>query len=250
MKNFIRSDEAVSETVAFILILAIVMISIGLIVAVGLPIIQQTRDNSQFQSMVQSFSVLQSSGKMVALENAPIKTVRMSLGEGTIAVVPDAATITVENTTTGFDFIAGQVGSIEYEMKGRKIAYECGGIWEAYASGESVELSNPRIFVKENGGETDVLISIINISSQLSSKAGGVASISIEFEDSTEPITLNNGAVDIIIVSDYVDAWGRYFSGIINTAAGDSVATAGNQVTATINYDRLIINEYIIDVVV
>lgn len=232
MKELIRSEEAISETIGFILILAIIMISIGLIVAVGFPIIQQTRDNSQFQNMEQSFMVLQSSAKMVGLDNAPIKTVKMSLGDGTMTVLPNTATITISNGSGLIKVCT--VGSIVFEMKNRSIAYQGGGVWERYDSGDSVKISNPRISGSDIGGERHLLISIINISSPQSSRSGGIAPVSIRYESTASSIILYNDSVTVAVDGDYSAAWTRH----INDTIGAGL------------YDTIVINEYVVDATV
>jgi len=231
VKDLIRSEEAVSETIGFILILAIIMISIGMIVAVGFPIIQQTRDNSQFQNMEQSFMVLQSSGKMVGLDNAPIKTVRMSLGDGTMSVVPNTATITVSNGSGVLK--SSTVGSIVFEMKGRNIAYQGGGVWERFDTGESYKISDPRISVSNIDGKMHLLISIINISSPQSSRGGGIAPVSIRYESTANTIILYDDTVAVAVDGDYSDAWTRHINDTIDGA---------------LTYDTIVINEYVVNV--
>ncbi|MDY6959054.1 MAG: hypothetical protein SVK08_07825 [Halobacteriota archaeon] len=234
MKDLIRSEDAVSETIGFILILAIIMISIGIIVAVGFPIIQQTRDNSQFQNMEQSFMVLQSSAKMVGLDNAPIKTVKMSLGDGTMTVLPNTATITISNGTGLVK--ACTVGSIVFEMKNRSIAYQGGGVWGRYYTGESGKISDPRISVSTIDGESHLLISIINITGPESSRGGGIAPVSLRYESTADTIILyDDTGLDVAVDGDYSAAWTRHIDETVDPA---------------ITYDTVVINEYVVNATV
>ena len=251
--RFIRSEEAVSETIGFILILGIIMTSIGIITAYGYPILEKTQENTQFQSTEQGFLVLQSNMKMVALDQSPIKTIKMGLGDGSITANSSQGRIRVNVDSAGayeFDVLPGV---IEYEKNGRKIAYENGGVWEFYPAGGTVRLSDPKIYVREVGGDTIVSISIINISGPLSSVGGASGSIVAEYNNAGNPSINSTNTVQIEVTSDYADAWERYFNEIVNTTGSNSVVNTGppaNIVTATIDYDKLIVNEYTIDVAV
>ena len=200
--------------------------------------------------------VLQSDIKTVAFDQAPVKTLKTSLGGGAITVYPDAGWINVSTTAGGGDVIRNvTIGAIEYEKNGRSIAYEGGGVWEKYPSGAALKLSEPRIFVHNTstGNRRTVFVSIINISSEkgISSVGGeGAASVVVRRNRSHTPdpdIINSPGNVTIVVTSDYADAWERYFNDI--KKEGDYVNTTGaNEVTATIGYDTLVVNEHVIEV--
>ena len=74
-----NNDEAVSDTVGFILIFGIVILSMGLIYSLGYPLLQSNMDTSIFESTEQSFIVLQSNMKMVSYDQVPVKNLKMKL---------------------------------------------------------------------------------------------------------------------------------------------------------------------------
>ena len=247
-KKFLKSESAVSEVVGFILVFSIIMLAIGVIYAVGYPSIQSSKENTQFQNMEQSFMVLQSDIKMVAFDQAPVKTMKTSLGGGSLTVNSSKGHIKVENATE--IWYDDTVGAIEYEKNGRSIAYEGGGVWEKYPVGSALKLSEPRIFVHNTStGIRTVFVSIINISSDLSSVGGeGAASVVARLNRSHTPdITYSPGNVTITVTSDYADAWKRYFDEIIDPLT-DTVVTGPSTVTATIRYDTLVVNAHVIEV--
>ncbi|MDI6886681.1 MAG: hypothetical protein QMD22_10175 [archaeon] len=213
-RRFLESESAVSEVIGFILVFSIIMLAIGVIYAVGYPAIQSSKENTQFQSMEQSFMVLQSDIKAVAFDQAPVKTLKMSLGGGSLTVYPGKGHITVINGT-GITKYDGSVGMIEYEKKGRSIAYEGGGVWERYPAGSALKLSEPRIFVHDVAGNRTVFISIINISGVMSSVGGeGAASVVARFNRSSSPYIDSTSVPENVIItvtSEYADAWGEVF---------------------------------------
>ena len=228
------------------------MLAIGVIYAVGYPCIQSSKKNTQFQNTEQSFMVLQSDIKMVAFDQAPVKTMKTSLGGGSLTVNSSKGHIKVENAT-GTIWYDGTIGAIEYEKNGRSIAYEGGGVWEKYPAGSAIKLSEPRIFAHNTSdGNRTVFVSIINISSDLSSVGGeGTASVVVRLNNRSSSPYINSTStpenVTIVVTSDYADAWERYFNDI--KKEGDYVNTTGaNEVTATIGYDTLVVNAHVIEV--
>jgi len=254
-KNFLKSESAVSEVIGFIMVFSIVMLAISAIYAVGYPTIQSSKENSQFRNMEQSFMVLQSDINTVAFDQAPVRTLKTSLGGGSLTVYPDAGWINVSTTTDPPYTCNVNIGAIEYEKNGRRIAYEGGGVWEKYPGGSAIKISEPRIFVQEVEGNRSVSVSIINISSEngISSVGGeGTASVTVRSIPSTYllNISYSPGDVTIVVTSDYADAWKMYFDEI--KRGGDLVSMTGdNEVTATI-FDWtplvVIVNEHIIEV--
>ena len=250
-KNFLKSESAVSEVVGFIFVFSIVMLAISVIYAVGYPAIQSSKENTQFQNMEQSFMVLQSNINTVAFGQAPGRTLETSLGGGSIAVNSSKGFIIVKN---GAEWYSGTIGAIEYEKEGRRIAYEGGGVWKKYPAGAALKVSGPRIFVQDTSdGNRTVFVSIINISSEkgISSVGGeGTASVTVRSKPSTYPLNIsysNSDNVIIIVTSDYADAWKRYFDDI-KKAGDDAEMTGTNEVTATISYETLVVNEHVIEV--
>ena len=251
-RKFLKSESAVSEVIGFILIFSIVMLAISAIYAVGYPTIQSSKENAQFQNMEQSFMVLQSNINTVAFGQAPVRTLKTSLGGGSLTVYPSEYLgeehITVRNTT-GTPIWEGTIGAIEYEKNGRSIAYVGGGVWEKYPAGSAIKLSEPRIFVHEDNGNKTVSVSIINISGELSSVGGeGATAVTVRSKTSPSPLNIiySPGTVTINVTSYYADAWERYFEGM----AFDNVSKTGDDtVKATISgVDTLIVNEHVIEV--
>jgi len=257
-KKFLKSESAVSEVIGFILIFSIVVLAISAIYAVGYPTIQSSKENAQFQNMEQSFMVLQSNIKAVAFGQAPVRTLKTSLGGGSLTVYPseylNEENITVKNGTTGIIW-EGTIGAIEYENNGRSIAYVGGGVWEKYPAGSAIKVSEPRISVHEDNGNKTVSVSIINISSEngISSVGGeGAASVRVRSNSLITPspiITYPPGDVTITVTSYYADAWERYFNETVDPSDDVEHVAGTTVVTATIyNVNTLIVNEHVIEV--
>lgn len=234
-----------SEVIGFVWVFGIVMAAISLIYIMGYPLLQESMDSSQFENMEQGFLVLQSSLKMVAFEQAPIKTTRIKLNGGSIGVAGNTSSNSgnINISINGSQFINRSLGLIEYEKNTRSIAFENGGVWERYSSGESVLLSKPRIFITRAGEDNVTMISLVEINGTDSSLGGtGVADIAASFKgfnfsyNKTEKVN-----VGITIYSKYGDAWKRYLGDEGFSVSGSS------PINANLTNTRLIIAEYVIE---
>ncbi|MHC1565647.1 MAG: DUF7289 family protein [Candidatus Syntropharchaeales archaeon] len=250
-KQMILDEDAVSEALGFILVFAIITLSIGIIYVVGYPAIQDSKDRAQMRNMEKNFIVLQSSIDTVALGQSPVKTIRMGLGGGTITVDGSGGALSVTAPNISYN---GNVGNITYEMDGRQIIYENGGIWSRYPSGGSVEISSPKISLRKDSSDLRYLtVSIIEINSSISSVGGdGIITFTIESADQTTSapqIESTAGTAWINITTSTPDAWARYFRDLNDTAGGGVSVTSGTMTcNASIQYDRFVMNNHSVDV--
>ncbi|MDI3486053.1 MAG: hypothetical protein PWQ50_1273 [Methanolobus sp.] len=74
-----RTNAAVSETLGYILLFAIVTLSMGVIYAIGYPALQSNMDANVFESAEQNFIVLQSNMERVAFDQTPVKVLKLKL---------------------------------------------------------------------------------------------------------------------------------------------------------------------------
>ncbi|GEM_PF-1505584 len=88
-------SRAVSEVLGYILVLAVVVTTITVIYAAGMPAIRSQQDVASFRSMENTFYVLQNIVRLVAYNITPEKAVTIRAEGGSIVVVPDWGRITV-----------------------------------------------------------------------------------------------------------------------------------------------------------
>ena len=95
MRWLFSEDEAVSETLGYILIFTIVLTCIAFILLTGNGVLSNAKSQNNFKSMEQGFSVLNSDLKQVALEGSPVKTTRIHMEGGSISATNDTNRLTV-----------------------------------------------------------------------------------------------------------------------------------------------------------
>jgi len=221
IKSF-KSEDAVSETIGYSLLLGIVVLSVSIIAVVSYPELSDTRDSAFNEIAVQALSVFTSKNSMAAFGVSPSQLTRIELNGGTLTARKDSdnwMTIYVSNSTGYRVTIFNQsMGSVEYTFGDTIISYEGGGLFRKYPSGDQVMVSPPQFHYN---GETLTLPLIIvnNLAS-----TGGKGVVNIYSKPSNSPITIypnltssdhllnpiSGKQVQIRLKSDYYKAWGKY----------------------------------------
>lgn len=243
----IKSNRAVSEVIGYVIIFGIVMLSIGMIYAVGFPVLKSSTDATQFQSIEQGFLILQTDLFKVALDQAPVRTTKLGTAEGgSLRTDPAACNLTIEITHSGTRVNHSiLMGNIEFNSRVGSVACENGAVVVKYQAG-SVMLSNPRMFNSTDQG--DILFSLVKINDSCSSFGGGIAQVTISnprFNESVfnTPAVYQNGELRLKFESRYADAWGRFISDEFDTTFDPTTGWSGD-----IPFNELVIVEYIVSV--
>ena len=166
-------EDGVTETIGFIFIFGIVILSMSLIYAMGYPQLQSNMAANVFESTEQSFIVLQSNMKRVALDQVPLKNLKIKLHDTTISATNDS-NITVYYNGTLQPSLSCQTGEIKYLKDERVLTYENGGVWKTYPGGK-VMVSHPHIYSTTTKDTNFTTISVISINGRGSVGGKGVA---------------------------------------------------------------------------
>ncbi len=219
--KIIYSEEAVSETVGYSFILAIVMIAVGILVVVAFPIQTDIQNTAFVESQIQALTMLDSRISSVAMGSSPSQLTRINLNGGVMNVRNDSGNYlkVIVSNETGYNITIFNktLGMIEYKLGDNRLIYENGGMFRIYPNGESVMLSPPEFYYN---GET-LTFPVIRI--QNSAYAGGkgmllvVASSTegtkIIYPNLSSSLLLNpiyGKQIKIRIKSDNYKAWARY----------------------------------------
>jgi len=118
-KNFIRSDNAVSEVLGHIIILGISVGAVAIILMYSLPMIQDLKEEAIFKSVQQAFAVMDMRMSMVS--EGSIKKTSFDIGGGTLTVMPNGTgresyiNIITNNNTFNVNI---PMGKIRYSLGG------------------------------------------------------------------------------------------------------------------------------------
>ena len=266
-----KSESAVSPVIGIIIMLGLTILSISTLLIYSVPTIGELEDMAKAQKVEQAFTVFDSRTSKVALGESPIQTTYVSLMGGMVNVNGDQdayneskiviVTIDISNPSYsdfmndryrwrswepyvgvgGFDEFNCSLGSIEYSLDDRIIAYEGGGVWSKYPTGSTIMISPPEFHYN---GET-LTLPLMKINGR--SGVSGTGDVGVSISSDNMPIvlfpntTMSGNRVNpleadkviIYIKSEFYDAWANYANSQAYTSA--TVDAANN--TAIIELD-------------
>ncbi|WP_342303917.1 hypothetical protein [Methanolobus sp. ZRKC5] len=256
-KDLSGNKLAVSSVVGIVIMLAITLLSIGIMILYTMPAIDSMQDMAKAQKIEQAFTVFDSRTSKAALGESPLQTTRLSLMGGNVEIMGDddaynesqIMIIGLSSNSTWYDDFyqnrsywnawadyenktdfAGfntSMGKIVYTYNDRIIAYEGGGVWSRYPTGGTIMISPPEFHFN---GET-LTLPIMQIKGNTS--VAGTTDASIAIASSNDPeilfpnttlnsIFVNPLDVDKIIIyiqSEFYDGWADYAETLISTTA-------------------------------
>lgn len=201
------NEDAVSETVGYILLFAIVTLSMGIIYAIGYPVLQSNIDANIFESAEQSFIVLQSNMNRVAFDQTPVKILKINLMSSSITI-SDQSSITIDDNIN--PPLNVSVGEIIFEKDDKTIAYEMGAVFKTYSGGKTIMVSDPSIFTDTIDGKNVTTIGIIAIRGNESVAGKGITSLILKHNSSDVEKGSVLTDVDIHINSIHASGWKNY----------------------------------------
>jgi len=166
-----RAYKAVSEVLGYILILAIVVATITVIYAAGMPAVRSQQDIAVFRSMENTFYILQNVERLVAYNITPEKAVTVRAEGGSIAVIPDFGWINISVTYQNKTQISDELpincscGALVYiHRSGKAIILFSSAIINYYDKNTVKIISGPRFnkIVDPSRG-LNIYLSIINV---------------------------------------------------------------------------------------
>ena len=229
--NLERGENAVSETVGFIIIFGIMMSGIALVTLYGYPALLDAQQNANIRNMERNMISLQSDVNSLTYKAVPYKETTMQVSGGVLSVKkPDDAkwlSIKVDGSDL-LDIFAidpamknkFQQGSLTFTSEsGLPIISLQNGAVVKRELGGSVMLSEPRWFFDE--ASNTLVITLIRVNSTPVLAKSGISTVRMEIvpypiKDSENIIDENTTAKTVSITnrdeeSDYYRGWKNYF---------------------------------------
>ena len=239
-ENKNRQDAAVSETIGFILMFAIVVISMSFVYVMGYPVLQSNMDSSIFESSEQNFIVLQSNMKMVAFDHVPVKNMKMKLYSSSLATTNESQ-ISIQYDT---NIVHHYPGGIEYYKDDNLLLYENGAIFKRYHPRGEVMVSEPRIYSSTMNNVNITTIGLIMVDGN--SGIGGSSIVNVNMQHNISSLIRTDDTVNVTLSmnSSFASLWKDYLEDIGFTTATYTDTT----LTSYRNDTILIIGQHYIDV--
>lgn len=215
-------NRAQSEVVGLIMVFGITMLSIGVILATGMPVLTDAEENAQVERVQTEFSSLNQeiresvhrpgqSGASVELSDGGV---RVDDGAESLGV-----TITYDNET-GDEITTGEMelGGLIYDTGDAGVAYQMGGVWATYRDGGYAMRTPPDISYTG----TSLNLELVNFTNDVDVRGTGAQNFLVRSEGThrsgeLEAMTnrsLSPGTLSINVSagSDFDDAWTEYFN--------------------------------------
>lgn len=238
-----RNDAAVSETVGFILMFSIVILSMSMIYILGYPILQEHIESSVFENAQQSFIVLQSDMKRVAFEQVPVKTMKIKLHSSTISV-DNRSSILISYNDSTLHSDNYSTGEIEFTKNEKVLTYENGGLWMVQPPSGAIMVSKPPIYTGMINNDNMTTIGVISVQGRRSTGGNGIVSIIMEHDSSDLIKPSEKVDVTVTINSVYSRQWARY----LEENGFDIISSTTSSVSARRLQTWLIIGVHEVDV--
>lgn len=223
-----RPARAQSESLGLIFIFGVVFVSISIVLAAGLPVIDDARENTQIERFQTEFGLLdQEIRESVYAPGESGASISLSDGRVSVDNGSDSMTMTITyDPNASSEITTGEItlGGIDYDAGGdRGVAYEGGGVWAKYRNALSVR-DPPDITYTG----TSLNINMMNFTKGLD--AGGTTTRNFYFSsggtrksDDLQNITdrpLGPGELEVSVRSQFSQAWGEYLGRDIAADSG------------------------------
>lgn len=242
--TLIKSDDAVSESVGFVLMILIITTSVAAVLMIGYPIFTDSVNEAHMMNMEEGFYLMSTNANKVVLFESPLQASELKLNGGALSLRDDGyINVSYEYWDGSYkrDHDNMSLTVIEYVIGNKKIAYIMGGVCRKDGS-SSVMLNDPLVYLYNSGSSNSTLfVPLIEYQNDIGAIAGtGLAQITfISPYYSKEMGTLNYpepdrhdqvSMVNITMKSDYNDCFSRYFKsmGFNPSITPDGVLTMEN----------------------
>lgn len=212
MKEFSNPSRGQSEPVGVILLLAIVIVSLGALGVLGANSFETSKAGVDLEIAEYEMSTLANEIETVASDQTPVRTVSLEFdaagSQGTTIVDEDRGRISVD--IGGEKIHSGNLGVVEYENAGVRIAYQGGGVWRQNPGGDSHVIQEPS-FGLENHSVATLTIPLVVVHGI--DGISGRTEITYDETNRMYPsiIVPKGDSVVITIESRYNEAWDQYF---------------------------------------
>jgi Mg-chelatase subunit ChlD len=214
--QFVARERGVSEVVAAVLLIGIVLLGASLTVVFGSSAVEDINDRNNLQTARLVFQEFDS--KMDTLsEKSDVTSEEFDVGEPTKdTVVERRGRLNVTVNRNGTCSTAMNLSSIRYHNDHNQlVGYELGGVWERTTDNGSTTVTPPDVKYRDGSIQIDVVNLTGTIQESSNTAVLDVGSSETQSRDRTN--ALLQGAcvrpdnVTISIQSDFYRAWGSYF---------------------------------------
>jgi len=252
-KNIIKQSKASSEIIGYTIILGIVISVSSIAYVNSYNLANEAKESVKYRSVGECFKEIQKIVEYSAYKKNPKKSVRVMVESGSITV-KEGGEIEIEVKDISNNILYSDkynLGVLEYGSDKYKIAVENGGVWQSIRGGV-ISASEPKTFLTyESVLNEDVIFTTVTRIIGEGSISGGSVDIETRYGSSSSKI-YENGRLTYKITSEYATAWELYLEELGNKySLGPPMYTVSrndNTVEVRIEFDKLILTEYVLNI--
>ena len=205
-----RDRRGVSETVGFVLVFSLVMLTVGTVLTVGYAGLQDARDAERVNNAERAFDVLANNIEDITARGAPSRGTEIRLAEASMGP-GEPTVINVSGFAGGTpQFSTGNdsLGTIVYEADGTKIRYAAGAVTRVQGDGSTL-LGDPNYLISEDR----VIIPIVELTVQDRTIAGS-RTVLVRADRNLHDVEVDQENIDRLTVNlttPGAGAWQTYF---------------------------------------
>jgi hypothetical protein len=223
-KNGMLHDDAVSESIGFVLIFSLVMVGIGLVTLYGYPVLLKQQASADQRIMEKNMIVLQNDIKGLCYKSVPFKETSLKVGGGSLTVFNESLTPQVfEILDNGVSIYTFRPGELRFETldQGMVVTIENGAvIFRQYGSAGSTVLAEPRWFYDAPTLTSVIYLIGINSTELLGQTGVGTVQLELAQTNYTQYNSLSGHTITVKYTpdpaNDYSTAWGSYFTNTLD----------------------------------
>lgn len=218
----VASDErAVSETVGFVLVFALITTTIAVVFTVGLGGLDDAQIAERDANVERAFDVLHDNLRDVSRDGVPSRATEIRLAGGELALA-ERTTIRITDADGNATFTE-RTRPIVYRGSGdTEIVYENGAVFRT--SGDvALPLNDPDLIVDGEPGERTVVYSLVRTTGQPRVVSGDRTTLVVGSAVGREVVEPDRSAgenVTLEIDSPRADGWERYYERVADTHDG------------------------------
>ena len=186
------NDRAISESLGFVFVFSIIVLSLGLVSTVGFSQIEEVRNDQQLENAERSFQIVAQNIEELQTGQSVARGGELDLNRGRIRITPSTDSqlrISVTDTTGSVDDYEDtyELSGLEYQLGETTVGYEGGAVFRRDRGGTAV-VGPPTLVCTDERA----LVSLVTVDGPEGRQlGGGTVSITVERENATVTFPVN-----------------------------------------------------------
>lgn len=212
----LQDRRGVSETIGFVLVFSLIVLTVGVVLTAGYGGLQDARDAERVNNAERAFDVLADNLEDITHRGAPSRGTEIRLAEASLGTGPPTyINVTGLNASDGVEFSTGNYSTdpVIYESEDTRIRYAAGAVTRIQESG-SVLIVPPEFVLSEN----HTVIPIVQLSVE-DRTVGGSQTVLVRTERNIREIVVSEDAdgdvetLRVNVSTPAPNAWRSYLRG-------------------------------------